>query len=146
MRLVIWDDITPIMTTLWCTSWIQKDYCHIKAHWCDRDFETSRVNPGLTFIRFDPLDLWIKDQLGKSSAVCKWACLSHQQNVQTIGTKLLTRVNCSWSLIYGWNQSGLIKAWLSVQWASCQICKVVGCACTGNAGNVFLATDFKGNR
>ena len=31
-------------------------------------------------------------------------------------------------------------------WASCQIRKIVGCACTGNAGNVFSATDFKGNR
>ena len=27
-----------------------------------------------------------------------------------------------------------------------QIRKIVGCACTGNAGNVFTATDFKGNR
>ena len=31
-------------------------------------------------------------------------------------------------------------------WASNQIRKVVGCAGAGNAGNVFLATDFKGNR
>ena len=30
-------------------------------------------------------------------------------------------------------------------WASYQIRKIVGCACTGNAGNVFPATDFKGN-
>ena len=28
-------------------------------------------------------------------------------------------------------------------WASCQIGKIVGCACAGNAGNVFPATDFK---
>ena len=26
---------------------------------------------------------------------------------------------------------------LTCQWASCQICKVAGCACAGNAGNVF---------
>ena len=31
-------------------------------------------------------------------------------------------------------------------WASCQIGKITGCACAGNAGTVFLATDFKGNR
>ena len=31
-------------------------------------------------------------------------------------------------------------------WASYQIRKIVGCACAGNAGNVFPATDFKGNR
>ena len=31
-------------------------------------------------------------------------------------------------------------------WASYQIRKIAGCACTANAGNVFPATDFKGNR
>ena len=31
-------------------------------------------------------------------------------------------------------------------WASYQIRKIAGCACAGNAGNVFPATDFKGNR
>ena len=30
-------------------------------------------------------------------------------------------------------------------WASYQIRKIAGCACAGNAGNVFPATDFKGN-
>ena len=28
-------------------------------------------------------------------------------------------------------------------WSSCQIGKIVGCACAGNAGNVFPSTDFK---
>ena len=32
------------------------------------------------------------------------------------------------------------------QWAYYQICKIASCACAGNAGNVFPATDFKGNR
>ena len=31
-------------------------------------------------------------------------------------------------------------------WASCQIRKIAGCACVGNAGNVFTATDFKWNQ
>ena len=31
-------------------------------------------------------------------------------------------------------------------WASYQICKIAGCACTGDAGNVFPATDFKGSK
>ena len=31
-------------------------------------------------------------------------------------------------------------------WASCQIRKIAGCACAGNAWNVFPATNFKGNR
>ena len=31
-------------------------------------------------------------------------------------------------------------------WASYLIRKIAGCACAGNAGNVFPATDFKGNR
>ena len=32
-----------------------------------------------------------------------------------------------------------------LQWTSYQIGKIVGCACAGNAGNVFPATDLKGN-
>ena len=36
--------------------------------------------------------------------------------------------------------------WIRHQWASYQIRKITGCACAGNAGNVFPATDFKGNR
>ena len=31
-------------------------------------------------------------------------------------------------------------------WASYQIHKIEGCACAGNAGNVFPVTDFKGHR
>ena len=31
-------------------------------------------------------------------------------------------------------------------WASFQMRKIEGCAYAGNAGNVFAATDFKGNR
>ena len=30
-------------------------------------------------------------------------------------------------------------------WTSCQIRKIASCTCVGNAGNVFPATDFKGN-
>ena len=35
---------------------------------------------------------------------------------------------------------------LSAVWASYQMRKIVGCACTRNAGNVFPATHLKGNR
>ena len=31
-------------------------------------------------------------------------------------------------------------------WTSYEIRKIVGCTCAGNAGNVFPAADFKGNR
>ena len=46
--------------------------------------------------------------------------------------------------------SGVCCMWLSVGyccelWASYQIRKIAGCACAGNVGNVFPATDFKGN-
>ena len=34
----------------------------------------------------------------------------------------------------------------TLPWASYQIRKIAGCACAGNAGNVFPATDFKGKR
>ena len=36
--------------------------------------------------------------------------------------------------------------YLRKQWASCQIRKIAGCACAGNAGSVFHTTAFKGNR
>ena len=39
----------------------------------------------------------------------------------------------------------IINPWIR-QWASYQIRKIAVCACAGNAGNVFLATNFKGNR
>ena len=35
--------------------------------------------------------------------------------------------------------------WL-YSWASYQIHKIAGCACAGNAGNVFPAAEFNGNR
>ena len=35
---------------------------------------------------------------------------------------------------------------VGLSWASCQMRKIAGCACAGNAGNVFPATDFKGDR
>ena len=33
-----------------------------------------------------------------------------------------------------------------IGWAPYQIGKIASCACAGNAGNVFPATDFKRNR
>ena len=45
-----------------------------------------------------------------------------------------------------WRVSPLSKGFGLVQWASYQIRKNAGCACAGSAGNVFPATDFKGNR
>ena len=32
------------------------------------------------------------------------------------------------------------------EWAYYQVRKIAGCACVGNAGNVFPANDVKGNR
>ena len=34
----------------------------------------------------------------------------------------------------------LTEIMLTSAWTSCQICKIAGCACTGNVGNVFPAT------
>ena len=36
--------------------------------------------------------------------------------------------------------------WSILQWASYQIREIAGCECAGNAGNVFPATNYKGNR
>ena len=38
-----------------------------------------------------------------------------------------------------------VIGWYYVTWASYQIRKIAGCACAGDAGNVFPATYFKGN-
>ena len=51
---------------------------------------------------------------------------------------LLLRSKCNTSASTRW---GL----LTHTWASCQIRKIAVCTCAGNAGNVFPATDFKGN-
>ena len=47
-----------------------------------------------------------------------------------------------------WNclQMNVIGPHWVVQWASYQIRKIAGYACAGSAGNVFHATDVKGNR
>ena len=46
---------------------------------------------------------------------------------------------CIFPAVGEWN------TWHVFPWASYQISKIVGCACAENAGNVFPATDFKGN-
>ena len=45
---------------------------------------------------------------------------------------------------FDWSQS-VFDWWVMAEWVSYQIRKIVYCACTGNAGNVFPATDFKIN-
>ena len=49
-----------------------------------------------------------------------------------------------WSRQAIWNRQW--QKWLSGQCASYQIREIAGYTCAGNAGNVFPATDFKGNR
>ena len=39
----------------------------------------------------------------------------------------------------------LLSPYLSGEWASYQIRKIAGCACAGNAGNVFPCRRFQGN-
>ena len=46
------------------------------------------------------------------------------------------------SIARPWGQ--MLIQFLMLSWASYQIRKIVGCACTGNAGNIFFA-DFKGS-
>ena len=46
----------------------------------------------------------------------------------------------------GWRNATSTHWDLAMPWASHQKRKIVGCACAGNAGKVFPATDFKGNR
>ena len=47
---------------------------------------------------------------------------------------------------YIFSEGELSSSYWHVLCASFQIRKIAGCACAGNAGNVFPATDFKGNR
>ena len=46
----------------------------------------------------------------------------------------------------GWHSKPPVLSSTTPPRASCHIRKIAGCACAGNAGNVFPATDFKGNR
>ena len=73
-------------------------------------------------------------------------------NVQTKRMTILTHKFCGNQDIISYMQ--FLKGRLTVQtsdkvkslyptWASCQIHKIAGCACAGNAGDVFPATDFK---
>ena len=67
----------------------------------------------------------------------KYICFNHV--LSHTGDLLVSRLYEMLSKIYG----GLTN---SSAWASYQIRKIAVCACTGNAGNVFPATDFKENR
>ena len=53
---------------------------------------------------------------------------------------------CIWQVLYGFKRLHWIcgMVYIRAAWASYQIRKIAGCACTENAGNVFPATDFKG--
>ena len=56
--------------------------------------------------------------------------------------KRLSRVTCNIAEAI----KGLSGYKEHIEWAFYQIRKIAGCACAWNAGNVFPATDFKGNR
>ena len=68
-------------------------------------------------------------------------------------TKDMSNFDYQWKSSLEWSFKGKgisIECWsrtpcqkIKPPWASCQIGKIVGCACAGNAGNVFPATDFK---
>ena len=52
----------------------------------------------------------------------------------------------SYSLVSKINHRCVPMVYSLTTWASYQMRKIAGCACAGNASNVFPATDFKGNR
>ena len=54
-------------------------------------------------------------------------------------------LGCNIFLYMNWNtdttcQKWPYMTWMPIPWASCQIRKIVGCACAGNAGNVLPDT------
>ena len=55
------------------------------------------------------------------------------------------RLKVMWQKHRGQRSSQVTQLCLS-QWASCQIHNIVGCACAGNAGNVFPTTAGKRSR
>ena len=72
-------------------------------------------------------------------------------NILTLDSNpLLLKSECSQNGVIQCNDFPFMS-WLLVlldhqqPWASFQIRKIAGCACAGNAGNVFPATDLKGN-
>ena len=66
--------------------------------------------------------------------------------VSTIGTPCLwNKIMGSWKIRRGSQKTEQCVAVVPT-WASCQIRRFAGCACAGNAGNVFLTSKFRGNR
>ena len=89
--------------------------------------------------------------------------LSHQSDLNEIlhtsrklnetGTVTLLELLITWTIdiltVHAWYRLKRFKLSIfckAASWASYQIIKTVGCACAGNAGNVFPATNFRGNR
>ena len=63
--------------------------------------------------------------------------------VMSLGGIFIASFNSSSNAQYS---LGIVLRFQAVQWASYQIRKIACCACTVDTGNVFPATDFKGNR
>ena len=54
--------------------------------------------------------------------------------------RLMLQLWCRAPVVFGWWWLASRSFWPRSPWASCQICKIGGCACARNAGNVFPAT------
>ena len=82
-------------------------------------------------------------EAARVARICETSLLNHS-------TKLgMKKIHPVASRDIGSAKSGLqcYQIWqLSGPWASCQIRQIAGCACVGNAGNVFPATVLKGSR
>ena len=70
-------------------------------------------------------------------ATCNWSNIGSDNGLLPDGTKLLPE------LMFNHHMCSLACTWelfhKKCPWASCQIRKIAGCACAGNAGNVFPA-------
>ena len=64
--------------------------------------------------------------------ICRRYSQMHFPDIKMFGFRL----KCQQGLSTGWIDNNLALVWV-MTWASYQIRKTAGCACTGNAGNVF---------
>ena len=104
--------------------------CRIGPQACGAPLLTSNnVCVSVAFPRVQGISLAFKNLFNQpTAAVTVWNQLPYP--IQNIGSTITSALTVT----------------SHESWASYQIRKIAGCACAGNTGNVFPATDFKVNR
>ena len=115
--------------------WINTS-CEFIMNDCITTTKQSTTKPCAYFLGYT-----VTQQTQHNKPVFIWMALG-----KTVVTPLLTHCSYNSIALSHWHlmECTVTAEWLSA-WTSYQIRKIVGCACAGNAGNLFPATDFNWN-